>query len=170
MKDSKSEVLKNILDKYKYLVKDVDINTINTITEIAKGLEFVEVLKSKAKDVQVKFEKEDNVDIEKNSLTDLLEVFDDKLVINVVLSGLHKNSIFIELENEKLTIKLDTNFINKKFIKYWSNPSDNIVFDLSSYKDRIVEDNVSSTYENGILNISIPLTKIQNTKKKIEIS
>jgi HSP20 family molecular chaperone IbpA len=168
MKNKNEEIIRNLLNKGKQFIKDAE--DVITITEIAKGLEFVDVLKSKAKDVQTKFET-DNLKNEENAINNLpIEEFDDKLVINVVLSGLHKNCIFIELENENLSIILDTNLINKKFMKYWSIPNNTLNYDLSSYKNRIIEEKISSVYDNGILNIHIPIIKIENKpKKKIQV-
>lgn len=154
--------LKGLFEKAKTMLKNVD----EVITEELNGNEMVEYLKNKAKNVQVKIE-----DTIKNYTTE--EVFadevDDELIIKLVLSGITKDMISIEVEDTKLLINIKDDISIKSFRKHWSVSKLNLYYDFTQFEESARVENTTSKLENGILTISIPRKERSKEKRKITI-
>lgn len=167
-KDNK-ENMKEVFDKVKVFFKDLD----DVITEEFKGNEMVEYLKTKSKSVQVQFEgvKEKVEEVIKNYTTE--EIFatekDNTLVLSLVLSGIVKEDISIEIDENKLLVTLKDKNVSREMKDSWSVSKSNLFYDFSKYEETVIVENTSYKLENGILEITIPRKETSKEKKKITI-
>lgn len=161
-KESFKATLKELFDKGKNFVRDAD----EVITEELKGNEFVEYLKTKAKDVQVKVD-----EVYKNFTTE--EIFAEEvgndLIISLVLNGLTKEDITIEAEDNKLLVNVDDSKVSKELRKYWSVSKTKLFYDFTQFEESALIENTTSKFDNGILTITIPRKERTKEKKKFTI-
>jgi HSP20 family molecular chaperone IbpA len=168
--DNQKESLKKIIEKGKIFFKDID----DVITEELKGNETIEFLKSKTKDFQTKLEDLKEKVSEKVKKITTEEVFakeiDNDLVIELIVNGLTKDNISIEIEDNKLLINIDDKNVNKEYRKHWSISKNNLFYDFTQYEESVLVENTTSKFENGILYITIPRKNKNNPiKRKITI-
>ena len=95
---------------------------------------------------------------------------DNKFFIEVDMPGFNKEDIKIEINKGTLSIKAEKNFEeqeDKKYLcrerKYYGK------YERSFYLGDVEEENIEASFDNGILNISIPKKQEQNNNRMIEI-
>ena len=96
---------------------------------------------------------------------------DNKLFIEVDMPGFNKEDINIEINKGTLNIKAEKKYEektdDKKYLcrerKYYG------TYQRSFYLGDVEEENIEATFNNGILNISIPKKQEQNNNRTIEI-
>jgi HSP20 family molecular chaperone IbpA len=161
MENGKDE-LKGIFDKAKSFFKNMD----ELITEEIKGSEMVDYLKDKAKDVQTVVEEK-----VKYFTTEEVDATDKNtsLEIKLILAGISKDKISISVEDEKLIILIDDKDVPKEVKKHWNISKSKLFYDFSEYVETARVEDTTSTFENGILTISIPKKERSKEKKKITI-
>lgn len=91
--------------------------------------------------------------------------------VSAELPGMEKDDISVDLENGRLTIQGERRFEEKEENEnYHRIESRYGKFNRSFYlPDTVDEDNITATYKNGVLNITIGKNK-EKVKKQIEIA
>jgi HSP20 family molecular chaperone IbpA len=168
-KDKDTEKIKEFFGKAKSFLGKID----EVVTEELKGNDMVNYLKDKAKDVQVKVNDVQEHVQEKIKVftTEELEAEDkdSTLEIQLVLPGIEKEHITIDVEDLKLTIHISDKDVKKDIKKYWSVSKTNLFYDITPYGDSARVEETASKFENGILTITIPKKERIKDKKKITI-
>ena len=161
MKNEKDDI-RSFFSKAKDIVKNFD----EVITEEFKGSEMVENLRKKAKDVQTQVE--DKIKYFTTEEVDAVDI-DTFLEIKLVLAGLPKDKISIDVEDSKLIILIDDKNIPKEVKKHWSVSKMSLFYDFTEYVETVRVEETKPTFENGILTIHIPKKQRVKDKKKINI-
>ncbi len=167
--DKDKEKIKEIFSKAKNFLNKVD----EIVTEEFKGNDMVNYLKDKSKDVQVKFNdvQEQVAEKIKEFHTEEIEAEDKDSILEIVLvlPGIVKEDITIDVEDLKLTVIIADKNIKKNIKKYWSVSKTNLFYDITPYGDSARVEEITSKFENGILTITIPKKERVKDKKKITI-
>lgn len=93
------------------------------------------------------------------------KVYDDRLTLEVILPGVSKDNVKIQIDPDKGLIR----------VKWKVSDGYSIVTDgsmncpLGDFKDRIVYDQASCVLHEGILFIEIPTTKNRNSKETFDL-
>lgn len=95
---------------------------------------------------------------------------DDKFFIEADMPGFNKEDIKIEINKGTISISAEKKYEeheDKKYLcrerKYYGK------YERSFFLGDVEEENIEATFNNGILNISIPKKQQQNNKRTIEI-
>lgn len=92
-------------------------------------------------------------------------------IVEASVPGFTKNDIDIEVDKGNLTITAEKNEEEKEEERKYIRRERNFYgkYQRSFYLGDIDEENIKATFENGILNITVPKKQIEQTKKSIEI-
>lgn len=135
------------------------------IQEELNGNETFEKLKEKVSEVKEKYDET----IRKFN-TEHIEAEDkgSHLLILLVIPGISKQDIGIDLDETKqvLTLDLNSKNVSKNVKSYWSVDKSKLVFDYKVYGETIIIDEATFTLTDGVLNISIPKKEIPTQPKK----
>lgn len=153
--------LKEGINTLKSFAKKAD----QAIQEELNGNETYEKLKEKVSEVKEKYDET----IRKFN-TEHIEAEDkgSHLLILLVIPGISKQDIGIDLDETKqvLTLDLNSKNVSKNVKSYWSVDKSKLIFDYKTYGETIIIDEIKFTLTDGVLNITIPKKEIPTQPKK----
>ena len=153
--------LKEGINTLKSFAKKAD----QAIQEELNGNETYEKLKEKVSEVKEKYDET----IRKFN-TEHIEAEDkgSHLLILLVIPGISKQDIGIDLDETKqvLTLDLNSKNVSKNVKSYWSVDKSKLIFDYKVYGETIIIDEIKFTLTDGVLNITIPKKEIPTQPKK----
>lgn len=153
--------LKEGINTLKSFAKKAD----QAIQEELNGNETYEKLKEKVSEVKEKYDET----IRKFN-TEHIEAEDkgSHLLILLVIPGISKQDIGIDLDETKqvLTLDLNSKNVSKNVKSYWSVDKSKLIFDYKVYGETIIIDEINFTLIDGVLNITIPKKEIPTQPKK----
>lgn len=90
-----------------------------------------------------------------------VNITEDEYKLQIVLPGFHKEEIEINIDNGILKVKAQTSredFYKKSIVRKYTVPKD------------VNMEKVGAKLENGILSLSLPITKEEKSRRSIEIN
>jgi len=98
--------------------------------------------------------------------SDLREV-DGKYILDIDLAGFNKSNINISIEDQYLTVAATVNEENKTDSEEYIRKERHFAScSRSYYVGNLSEEDINATFVNGILTITFPSDKVENTNKK----
>ena len=154
--------MKNFIEGIKKAAKNVN----EIITEEISGSGMTSFIKEKVKDIQVKVDEKINY-----FTTEEIDAIDNNtsLDITLVVSGLDKEKINVDVEGTKLQITIDDKEIPKAIRNTWSVSKNKLFYDFSQFEESARIEEISVKLNAGILLITIPKKERSKEKRKINI-